>query len=54
MFLKAIYFISVAWIVLAALVAWGEPFIIAIFAVPGFIGLLVTYLKTGRFLVPPK
>lgn len=54
MFLKTLYFLSVAWIAIVALVAWGEPAGIAILGIPGFLGLLVTYLKTGKFLLPPK
>lgn len=54
MFLKKLYFLSVAWIVIVALVGWGEPVLIAILGIPGFLGLLVTYLKTGKFLLPPR
>ena len=54
MFIKALYFASVAWVVIVTLVGYGEPALIAILGIPGFIGLFVTYLKTGRFLLPPK
>lgn len=54
MLFKALYFFSVAWIVFVAMVGWGEPPLIAVFGIPGFLGLLVTYLKTGKFLLPPK
>lgn len=54
MWLKLLYFVSAIWVVLLLLVLHDELVVAAVFSLPGLLGLLVCYLKTGRFLLPPK
>lgn len=52
--MKAIYFLSVVWVILAGCIASFDPLVTTIFGSPGILGLFVVYLKTGRFLLPPR